>query len=365
MFKRLFEAQLASNPDNPKLLLAVASYADRRGDYKRCSILLGRAIKLGVKTFKVYALRGNALLKLAEAGSRQRPLLSMSQFVESAICFDRAISLGALSGQADLPLLVNAARCYFRAGSYEQAVRLLSFLVDKLPAASAELSFQITEVALQASQSLYMLNNIEEAVNYMRFVFNQVTQVHTVPGGLTFDPANDGDDTDDTDSDDDNDVMSLHHGVTSERCNALILGILVKQQIEAPVTSLDEENTKNAKNASTQNNETNLDDAAVQYSFFRHRAAAFAVNKGNNKRNHHGMQQHRTTTTTTTATTTTNNNNNDLDQMNAHTWSHDPYPWIFAGDTCLRRGQPVYASLCFKDAAERAQQVCFSLYFYV
>ena len=368
---RLFEAQLAASPNNPALIVRVAHQSYQKGDYIRTNILLGRAITLGVKTFKVYSVRGQALLKLAEAGGRQNPVLAMEQFIDSAIMFDKAISLGALSGQATLPLLLDAARCYFRAGSYEQAIRLLCYLVEKLP--FSPLKEDITEVALQASQSLYVLGHYDEAVKYMRFVFNQVTDRHHVrkkPTPSTQD--NDGRDTDsefDSDSDDENDVFGSHHGVMSERAMALILNVLVKaqhkQQQQKDSNSREETHQKHGMLL----NSTLLDDAAVQYSFFRHRAAAFATNKKGVKKQstlksieafktfqNNSSNTSSSTSTSTTATTTTTANNNDLETSNANKWSQDPSPWVRAGDECVRNGQPVYASLCYQQATDLAQQ---------
>jgi tetratricopeptide (TPR) repeat protein len=323
---RLFEAQLAASPDNPALLLRVASQSNKRGDYRRCSILLGRCINLGVKTFKVYSMRGNALLKLAEAGSRSNQLSSMKQFVEGAIMYNKCIMLGALSGEASLTILVNAARCYFRAGSYEQAVRLLSYLVEILPS-SPKMKDEIVEVALQASQSLYALGHVDEAIHYMRFVFNQVTSKHKLKDG---NPADDGDN--ETDSDDEGDVFGTHHGLMSERVLALILGILVQNK---------------AKNKKNNNADDFLPLGAVQYSFYRHRAAAFIANKKTGRS---------FSSLSATSKKTTRSSNNNFEKTNSFTWSKDPTPWIEAGDACLRRGQPVYASVCYQHASARSQQ---------
>jgi len=232
---------------------------------------------------------------------------------------------------------------------------------------------EITEVALQASQSLYVLGHYDEAVKYMRFVFNQVTDRHHLrkkPTPSTQD--NDGRDTDsefDSDSDDENDVFGSHHGVMSERAMALILNVLVKaqhkQQQQKDSNSREETHQKHGMLL----NSTLLDDAAVQYSFFRHRAAAFATNKKGVKKQstlksieafktfqNNSSNTSSSTSTSTTATTTTTANNNDLETSNANKWSQDPSPWVRAGDECVRNGQPVYASLCYQQATDLAQQ---------
>jgi hypothetical protein len=337
-FRRLFEAQLAASPDNPKLLLLISDRCIKNGDYARAAILLGRAAKLGVRTFKVYSQRGFCLLKLAETECLQYPEVGMTKFIDSGVAYDKAITLGVLSGQATVPILLHAARSFFRAGSYEQATRLCSHLVESLPTSNSP--EELIEVCLMASQSLYALNQLNTSIEYMRHVFNKVHSVHLLKrkrrtgsysGDIRndddrLDDSDDSDDSDDLDDSDDSDddigdVLVKRHGVINESVCALVLGLLIK--------------FKDNKQAA----DSDLDlKTAVQYSFFRHRAASL-VSK--------------------TLTNTENNvvHNMNMEQSNPLRWSQDPYPWIAAGDNCIKRGQPVFACLCYQEATQRAHHI--------
>jgi tetratricopeptide (TPR) repeat protein len=362
-FSRLFEAQLAASPDDPKLLSLVSSTCIKRGDFKRANILLGRSITLGVRTFKVYSQRGFALLKLAETECLQFPESAMLKFIESAVNYDKAITLGLLSGQATIPILLNASRSFFRAGSWEQATRLLSHLVELLP--TSNIPEELMEVCLMASQSLYELNDMNHSIEYLRHVFTKANDVHLLKRRKTNssgDSRNDGsenigpnydsntDSDSDTDSDNDiGDVLVKRHGNINERVCALILGILFKHNI----------NSTDGTDSNTIDSDPDLNlNAAVHYSFFRHRTASFAAikqksikqktrRKPTNQKTHTSQRKQKQTLKQQFL--------NNKEQFDPSQWSEDPHIWIHSGDTCIRKGQPVFACLCYREAASKSQ----------
>ena len=436
-FTRLFEAQLAASPDNPKLLLLVSDYCLRRGSYQRASILLGRAIKLGVQTFKVYERRGRALLKIAETECLSKPKRAMARFVESARMYDRVVSLGALSGQANFRVLLDASRCYFRAGYYERAIRLLSYLIENLP--TSDMPEELTETCLVASQCLLALGQCESALVYLCHVFRKLNDAHltgiirrrnrrrreerrkrrrekeTEKGNGEIQKEqteqNDGggeikvveqkkgeeeaekrnakdkveevekkfEDLDDEEEEeeeeeedyDDDDVMVRRHDVINERVCALVLAATL-HAIQEPAKNPTTTTAAQAKNFSSVDGTTATATAtatttiqtwtvksAIQYAFFRHRAAVFAKEKREDQRAAAIGGASKSSSSSSSSRRKLRNHDDfdhkEMERATSTSWSSCPRPWLAAGDACFRRGHPVFASLCYRQAVHRGE----------
>ena len=253
---RWLEMQLAADRDNPRLLVSVGHMCMRHRNYERANILFGRAIHLGVKNTRVYMARGEALMQVAETLSLTRVEEAVPRFITAAQMYRCGMQCGMLDGEArTVPALVCVARAMFRSNKFQDAAHLLGHLIERLTRNENRKTARkfMTEVSLMASQALYEIGQIKDALRYMIFAFNSVHDVYSL--GQSGDLLDN-----DSDSDaDDGDVFELRRGVPAEHVCALVLGLLTRRgasdsnQSEADRQALDL-------------------GSAIQYGFFRQRA---------------------------------------------------------------------------------------------
>ena len=122
----MLERQLEADRDNPRLLVAVGHMCMRHRGYQRANVLFGRAIRLGVKTTRVFLARGEALMQMGETSALTRVEEAVPRFITAAEMYQLGLRCGMLDGDArTVSALLCSARAMFRSNQRELCCTIL------------------------------------------------------------------------------------------------------------------------------------------------------------------------------------------------------------------------------------------------